>query len=114
MLDRAEQSADAAGTLVGRARERALLGKQLADALEGRGRLVLLGGEAGIGKTALAEALGREALDRGARVAVGRCYDLAETPPYGPWREALAAIPRTPGLPPLPAALAPAGRGEAV
>ena len=101
-------------SLVGRERERALLRERLDAALSGRGGLVLIGGEAGIGKTALAEALGREALDRGARVAVGRCYDLAETPPYGPWREALAAIPRTPTLPPLPEALDPAGRGEAV
>ena len=27
----------------------------------------------------------------GARVLVGRCYDLTETPPYGPWRRALRA-----------------------
>src|SRR5919202_5063791 len=99
--------------LVGRERERALLRERLDAALAGRGGLALLGGEAGIGKTALAEALGREALDRGARVAVGRCYDLTETPPYGPWREALAALPHSPDLPPLPAALGGPERGEA-
>ena len=32
----------------------------------------------------------------------------------GPWREALAAIPQAADLPPLPAALDPTGRGEAV
>ena len=47
--------------LVGRDRELAALREHLAAALGARGSLVLMGGEAGIGKTALAEALGREA-----------------------------------------------------
>ena len=53
--------------------------------LGGRGRLVLLGGEAGIGKTTLARDLASEAVARGTRVLVGACYDLTNTPPYGPW-----------------------------
>ncbi|CAA9582353.1 MAG: hypothetical protein AVDCRST_MAG88-3501, partial [uncultured Thermomicrobiales bacterium] len=92
--------------LVGRGRELVLLRERLAGALAGRGALVLLAGEAGIGKTALAEATLAEARQRGATVLVGRCHDLAETPPYGPWVEALARAPRDPGHPPLPAALA--------
>ena len=43
--------------------------------------MVLIGGEAGIGKTALAEWLLAEATMRGALALVGRRYDLAETPP---------------------------------
>ena len=35
-----------------------------------------------------------EAAERGALVLVGRCYDLGETPPYGPWAEALARASR--------------------
>ncbi|HET8629090.1 MAG TPA: AAA family ATPase, partial [Thermomicrobiales bacterium] len=96
--------------LVGRERERALLREHLAAALAGEGGLVLVGGEAGIGKTALAEELGREAADRGALVLVGRCYDLSETPPYGPWLEAFARYPAGGDLPPLPAPLAERGR----
>src|SRR5436853_851950 len=92
-------------TLVGREREQATLREALAAALAGRGSLVLIGGEAGIGKTALAETLLAEATELGALVLVGRCYDLSETPPYGPWTEALARAPRDPALPPLPAAL---------
>ena len=37
---------------------------------------------------------------QGALVLVGRCYDLAETPPYGPWREAFARAPTTTACPP--------------
>ena len=32
-------------------------------------------------------------------VLVGRCYDLTETPPYGPWRELFARAPRDGALP---------------
>src|SRR5262245_17430433 len=90
--------------LVGREREQAALREALDAALTGHGSLVLIGGEAGIGKTALAEALCQEATERGALVLVGRCYDLSETPPYGPWLEVTARYPAAPpGLPPLPA-----------
>jgi len=57
--------APTAAALVGRDRELALLRDHLAAALAGRGTLVLIGGEAGIGKTALAEALLVEAAAQG-------------------------------------------------
>ena len=76
-----------ATSLVGRERELAALRERLDAARGGRGGLVLIGGEAGIGKTALAEALCREATELGALVLAGHCYDLAEAPPYGPWAE---------------------------
>src|SRR5438067_7546040 len=91
--------------LVGRDRELALLREHFAAALAGRGALALLGGEAGIGKTALAEATAREAAERGALVLVGRCYDLAETPPYGPWVEAFEPLGAEHGRAHLPSPL---------
>ena len=91
--------------LVGRERERAALRDALDSALGGRGSLVLIGGEAGIGKTALAEVLLTEAQQQGALALVGRCYDLAETPPYGPWLEAMRGYLPEGDLPPLPAFL---------
>ncbi len=102
-----------APVLVGRDRELAALRDALAAALSGRGTLVLIGGEAGIGKTALAEVLLAEAAVRGALVLVGRCYDLSETPPYGPWAEALGRAPTGDDFPALPRAVLPPGRDGA-
>ena len=96
--------------LVGRERELATLREHLAAALGGRGCLVLIDGEAGIGKTALTEALLRDTADQGALTLVGRCYDLAETPPYGLWVEAFQRLAAGHDRPALPA---PLGAGEA-
>src|SRR5690349_19616287 len=71
--------------LVGRAQEQAVLRRALRAVLAGRGRLVAIGGEAGIGKTALVDHLGAVARQLGARVITSHCYDLSVTPPYGPW-----------------------------
>ena len=81
--------------------------------MRGRGRLVLLGGEAGIGKTTLARDLAAEATARGVRVLTGACYDLTNTPPYGPWLDLFEACARDHDLPPPPAAFA-SGRLEPV
>ncbi len=99
--------------LVGRERELAILREHLDAALVGRGSLVLIGGEAGIGKTALAETLCREAAILGALVLTGRCYDLTETPPYGPWVELFGCYRRGDG-PPLPDAFVRPGTVGAV
>ena len=91
--------------LVGRDRELALLHDRLTAARDGRGSLVLISGEAGIGKTALADALCREAADAGAHVLAGHCYDRTETPPYGPWIEIarrVQALPDAANAPPVP------------
>ncbi len=92
----------ASATLVGRDRELAILISHLDAAVIGHGGLVLIGGEAGIGKTALAEGICRNAFGQGARVLVGRCYDLSETPPYGPWVQLFARYQQADSGPPLP------------
>jgi DNA-binding CsgD family transcriptional regulator len=87
--------------LVGRARERVRLREALAAAFAGRGNLVLIGGDPGIGKTELVQALAREAAERGALVHVCQCYDLTQTTSYSVWRELLAnwSPPHSPGGP---------------
>ena len=92
--------------LFGRERERARLRDALDAARVGRGSLVLIGGEAGIGKTALVEALLHEAAGRGGRALTGRCYDRTETPPYGPWIELFGGYWQADDLPAPPGAFA--------
>src|SRR5215213_445351 len=72
--------------LVGREHELAVLRDRLGAAVHGQGSLVLLGGEAGIGKSTLVETIAREASDASCLVLTGNCYDLTATPPYGPWQ----------------------------
>ena len=74
---------------VGRDRELAELVAGLEGAFAGNGRLVLLAGEPGIGKSRLADALdGARALARGG-VLVGRCWEAGGAPAYWPWIQAL-------------------------
>ena len=72
--------------MVGRDRELARVTLLLDDALAGNGRLVLCTGEAGIGKTRLAEEAARSAASRGIPVAWARAADQGSLPPYGLWQ----------------------------
>ncbi len=72
--------------MVGRDRELARVMLLLDDALAGGGRLVLCTGEAGIGKTRLAEEVAASAAARGVPVAWARAADRDSLPPYGLWR----------------------------
>jgi hypothetical protein len=80
--------------LVGREHELAQLEAALEGTLAGRGRLVVLTGEPGIGKTALARAFVERAGQRGAASAWGTCWDGGGAPPYWPWVQILRAIAR--------------------
>jgi len=81
----------ARSTFVGREHELSTLMGALDEALAGDGRLVLIAGEPGIGKSRLAEEVGRQARRRGARVYVGRCWEAGGAPAYWPWVQALRA-----------------------
>jgi class 3 adenylate cyclase/DNA-binding SARP family transcriptional activator len=75
--------------LVGRDAELSELRAALREAVSGSGRLVMLAGEPGIGKTRLTEELAAEALRSRALVFVGRCLEAEGAPPYAPFVEIL-------------------------
>ncbi|HEU4581442.1 MAG TPA: AAA family ATPase [Polyangiaceae bacterium] len=89
--------------LIGRAGPLELVRAALARARDGRGSLLLIRGEPGIGKSALAAHVAAEAAALGARVISGRAWELAEAPPYFPLWPALRDL----GIP------TPGGDGEA-
>ncbi len=80
---------------IGRERELAALLDALAAAEAGHGALHLLVGEAGIGKTSLADRLGDEAAARGALVLRGPCWDAGGAPAFWPWIQVLRALVRS-------------------
>ncbi len=97
-LDRFAESSDGGawlaagvtrGPLIGRAPALEALERSLERALDGGARVVLISGEAGIGKTRLLEALGDAATARGARVLLGRCYETEQPLPFRPWVDVL-------------------------
>jgi DNA-binding winged helix-turn-helix (wHTH) protein/tetratricopeptide (TPR) repeat protein len=75
----------------GREHERALLRDAWKAAAEGELQVVLVSGEAGIGKTTLCSVAAAAAHDEGAVVLYGRC-DEELSIPYQPWREVVAGL----------------------
>jgi DNA-binding SARP family transcriptional activator len=93
--------------MVGRAGDLARASHLVDAARAGRGELLLVLGEAGIGKSRLAEETAAHAEAAGVQVLWGRCPDLEGAPPFWPWtqvlRSYLAAHPETPVVPRLEA-----------
>lgn len=78
-------------TLVGRKAERSILLHHAEQAQQGHGRLILLEGKAGVGKTRLLEALAEGAAWRGMHVAWSRGCAGAVPYDYAPLNEAIGA-----------------------
>jgi class 3 adenylate cyclase len=80
------------GRLVARDKEL----QRLVDAIDAvagsRGRVVLLAGEPGVGKTRLAQEVTLQVRNRGFVVACGRCYEAERALPYYPFLEALSTL----------------------
>src|SRR5262245_59508658 len=76
------------GRLIGREAELGQLQRLLGEEMHGSGRVAMLVGEAGIGKTRLSAALAVEALERGCRVLIGHCHESDSILPFGPWVDA--------------------------
>jgi hypothetical protein len=91
----------AASGLVGRDQLLTALRADVEGALAGHGGLVLLVGDAGIGKTALATEAAAHAEARGARVVWGTCWEGDGAPGFWPWVQVARALIGA-GLPPPP------------
>src|SRR5262245_12152972 len=86
--DSPAQLAQITPPFVGRKQELALLERSLQEMAAGRPRIMLIAGDAGIGKTRLLQEVRSMAVRHGAQICYGRCYeDLAL--PYLPFVEAL-------------------------
>jgi len=81
----------AGGAFVGREQAMSDLRAALHETLSGRGRLLLLVGEPGIGKTRTAEELATYARLRNTQVLWGRCYEGDGAPALWPWVQVIRA-----------------------
>ncbi len=75
------------GVFIGRRRELSVLCRALEEAQRRHGQIVLVSGEAGIGKTRLAQELAAIAASGTVSVLWGRCVHGEASPPYWPWAQ---------------------------
>jgi predicted ATPase/DNA-binding XRE family transcriptional regulator len=80
------------GQLIARTEEQARVDAALRDAAQGRGRLIAVCGEAGIGKTRLAQEAMLQARRYGFLIATGRCFEPQRLIPFHPFIEALTTL----------------------
>jgi class 3 adenylate cyclase/tetratricopeptide (TPR) repeat protein len=85
------RGSDDAAPLVGRDRERRLSERRLDDLRGGRGGILVVVGEAGVGKSRLVAELAARATDASMRWLEGRGVSYADAVPYHPWRQVLLA-----------------------
>ena len=85
----------AAPVLVGRDGELGELLAGLDAAVSGCGRLFLLAGDPGIGKSRLADETAARARDRALKVVWGRCWEAGGAPAYWPWVQSLRGCVRS-------------------
>ncbi|MFI1186573.1 ATP-binding protein [Streptomyces californicus] len=81
--------------LFGRDHPAGVLRSEIGRATDSHGGLVLVTGEAGIGKSTLVTDAAHEARRRGALVVGGSCWDSDNTPGYWPWVQILRGLRRS-------------------
>jgi hypothetical protein len=79
-------------TLLGRESPLAALRQAFADARSGRGRVVIVSGEPGIGKSTLAASFAAELEGQSVPVVWGRAWEFSDAPPYFPLWPCLRAL----------------------
>jgi len=90
--DHVAGAATAAKPFVGRCGDLAELREAFKQAIAGRGSLVLVAGEPGIGKTRLAEQLALDAAPQGAALLWGSAWEGGGAPPFWPWIQILRQL----------------------
>jgi hypothetical protein len=80
--------------IIGREHPAGLLRAEIGRAVDSHGGLVLVTGEAGIGKTTLVTDAAEEARRRGALVLSGSCWESDSAPGYWPWVQVVRALRR--------------------
>jgi len=89
------QRPPATQSFVGRERELAELRLGLEDSIAGSGRLFLVSGEPGIGKTRLAAEAASGANEKGVKVIWGRCWEGDGVPGFWPWIQIMSNFAET-------------------
>ena len=79
---------------IGRDAERSDLRRYVDQAASGRGGMVLIGGEPGVGKTRIVEEMAEEAASRGMMALFGHCHETEAAPPYAPVVEMMESTTR--------------------
>jgi DNA-binding CsgD family transcriptional regulator len=98
MLIFAMSGRECSPVLVGRDEQMAALGSAFDSVRQGGPSAVLLGGEAGVGKSRLVTEFGKQVEESGARVLVGGCLELGtDGLPYAPFTAVLRGLVREMG-----------------
>jgi DNA-binding CsgD family transcriptional regulator/tetratricopeptide (TPR) repeat protein len=84
--------------LIGRDRELASLEAILGEVVARSGRVALIGGDAGIGKSRLLDAFLSRARASGVRTLVGHCAEAEDRRPFGPFIDSLSGVRDLPRL----------------
>lgn len=77
---------------IGREEILTLLDRRLSWLAQGKGQVVRLIGEAGMGKTHVTTEFSRQARKKGIRLAIGTCHSLTRNSLYQPWRDIFYAL----------------------
>jgi tRNA A-37 threonylcarbamoyl transferase component Bud32 len=80
---------------VGRKNEWTKILEALTQTAFGQGKLIMIGGEPGVGKTRLTEEIMVEAIQKGFLCLLGRCYEMQSGQPYMPFVEIVESAART-------------------
>jgi predicted ATPase len=81
-----------ANSIVGRERELEAVTSAIDSVVSGTGKLVLLAGEPGVGKTRMAQEVTLALRNRDFVIAAGRCYEAQQAVPFYPFVEALTTL----------------------